>query len=293
MPSAPPHAEGPAISLDGVTKRFRTPRGATYTALRDLNLDVAPGEFCAVVGPTGCGKSTTLTRVSGLERPSLGTVTVHGRPVTGVTPGVGFVFQTDAVLPWKSVLDNVAIGPRFRGSPKREAIPAARDWLRRVGLAGFEDRFPHQLSGGMRKRVALAQSLINEPAILLMDEPFSALDVQTRVIMSNELLTLWDLTRPAVIFVTHDLEEAIALADRVVVLTAGPGGTVKATFRIGLPRPRVVQEIRFEERFVSITTRFGKRSAPKSTSPMPRPPTLLPERRPDAFGALACAAAGR
>jgi NitT/TauT family transport system ATP-binding protein len=242
----------PAIDLDGVTKRFTTPNGSVYTALSDLDLQVAPGEFCAIVGPTGCGKSTTLTLVSGLERPSLGTVTVHGDPVSGITPGVGFVFQNDAVLPWKSVLDNVALGPRFRGTSKSTANAAARDWLRRVGLSGFEDRFPHQLSGGMRKRVALAQSLINEPQILLMDEPFSALDVQTRAIMSNELLQLWDLTRPAVVFVTHDLEEAIALADKVVVMTAGPGGTVKATYDIDLPRPRVVQEIRFEPRFVAL-----------------------------------------
>jgi NitT/TauT family transport system ATP-binding protein len=251
-PPERPTESAPAIELRGVTKRFTTPSGSVYTALKDLDLQVAPGEFCAIVGPTGCGKSTTLTLVSGLERPSVGTVTVHGDAVSGITPGVGFVFQTDAVLPWKSVLDNVAIGPRFRGTPKAKANVAARDWLRRVGLAGFEDRFPHQLSGGMRKRVALAQSLINEPAILLMDEPFSALDVQTRAIMSNELLSLWDLTRPAVVFVTHDLEEAIALADKVVVLTAGPGGTVKATFDIDLPRPRVVQEIRFEARFVDL-----------------------------------------
>jgi NitT/TauT family transport system ATP-binding protein len=242
----------PAIELRSVTKRFTTPSGSTYTALRNLDLQVAPGEFCAVVGPTGCGKSTTLTLISGLERASQGSVAVHGEPVAGITPGVGFMFQTDAVLPWKSVLDNVAIGPRFRGTPKNQADVSARDWLRRVGLAGFEDRFPHQLSGGMRKRVALAQSLINEPAILLMDEPFSALDVQTRAIMSNELLQLWDLTRPAVVFVTHDLEEAIALADKVVVLTAGPGGTVKATFAIDLPRPRVVQEVRVEPHIVAL-----------------------------------------
>lgn len=242
----------PAIELRNVTKRFTTPNGSTYTALKDLDLRVAPGEFCAIVGPTGCGKSTTLTLVSGLERPSVGTVEVHGQIVDEITPGVGFVFQTDAILPWKSVLDNVALGPRFRGAAKAAAEKKARDWIRRVGLAGFEDRFPHQLSGGMRKRVALAQSLINEPAILLMDEPFSALDVQTRAIMSNELLTLWDETRPAVIFVTHDLEEAIALADRVVVMTAGPGGTVKASFDIDLPRPRVVQEIRFDRRFVDL-----------------------------------------
>jgi NitT/TauT family transport system ATP-binding protein len=242
----------PAIELRGVTKRFTTPNGGTYTAIRDMDLRVEPGEFCAIVGPTGCGKSTTLTLVSGLERPSAGTVEVHGAITKGITPGVGFMFQTDAVLPWKTVLDNVAMGPRFQGAGRGSAETRAKDWIRRVGLTGFEDRFPHQLSGGMRKRVALAQSLINEPAILLMDEPFSALDVQTRAIMSNELLQLWDETRPAVIFVTHDLEEAIALADKVVVMTAGPGGTVKETFEIDLPRPRVVQEIRFQQRFVDI-----------------------------------------
>jgi NitT/TauT family transport system ATP-binding protein len=241
----------PAIELKGVTKKFATPNGGIYTALQDLDLTVAPGEFCAVVGPTGCGKSTTLTLVSGLERPTSGTALVDGRPVAGITPGVGFVFQNDAVFPWKSVLDNVAAGPRFRGQGKAAANTLARDWLRRVGLAGFEDRYPHQLSGGMRKRVALAQSLINEPEVLLMDEPFSALDVQTRSIMSDELLSLWELTRPAVVFVTHDLEEAIALADKVVVLTAGPG-RVKASFTVNLPRPRNAQEIRFTDEFVGL-----------------------------------------
>jgi NitT/TauT family transport system ATP-binding protein len=244
--------EPPAIELRGVTKRFPTDGGTPYTALRDLDLEVAPGEFCAVVGPTGCGKSTTLTLISGLEPPSAGSVDVHGERVSGVTPGVGFMFQTDAILPWKTVLDNVSAGPRFRGTPKRKAWDDARDWIRRVGLTGFEDRYPHQLSGGMRKRVALAQNLINEPRILLMDEPFSALDVQTRAKMSTELLALWDLTRPTVVFVTHDLEEAIALADTVVVLTAGPAATIKARFKVDLPRPRVVQEIRFEPRFVEL-----------------------------------------
>ena len=241
----------PAIDLRHVTKRFLTPSGGVYTALRDLNMQVAPGEFNAVVGPTGCGKSTTLALISGLEPPSEGQVSVAGRPVTGIVQSTGYVFQTDAVFPWKTVLENVAAGPRYRGVSGREARQQARDWIARVGLTGFEDRYPHQLSGGMRKRVALAQSLITEPRILLMDEPFSALDVQTRTLMENELLALWSLTSSSVVFVTHDLEEAIALADRVTVITAGPG-TVKGTYEVDLPRPRNVAEIRFEPRFVRI-----------------------------------------
>jgi NitT/TauT family transport system ATP-binding protein len=240
------------IELSGVTKRFATPSGPVFTALRDVDLVIAPGNFCAVVGPTGCGKSTTLTMVAGLDRPSAGTVRVGGRPVDGITPGTSFMFQLDALLPWKTVLGNVALGPVFRGIAKNKAQSQARDWVRRVGLAGFEDHHPHQLSGGMRKRVSLAAALINEPSILLMDEPFGALDVQTKAIMSNELLGLWEQTRPSVIFVTHDLEEAIALADQVVVMTAGPG-TVKAVYDIDLPRPRgAVQEIRFEPRFLEL-----------------------------------------
>ncbi|HMD93316.1 MAG TPA: ABC transporter ATP-binding protein [Trebonia sp.] len=248
-PSGRAHA---GIELSDVTKRFATPAGTVFTALRDVNLIVQPGQFCAVVGPTGCGKSTTLTLVAGLERPSAGTVRVGGQAVNGITHGASFMFQTDALLPWKTVIANVAMGPMFRGIARKTALTDAREWLRVVGLAGFENHHPHQLSGGMRKRVSLAAALINEPSILLMDEPFGALDVQTRAIMSNELLTLWDQNRPSVLFVTHDLEEAIALADRVVVMTAGPG-TVKAVYDIDLPRPRgAVQEIRFEPRFLEL-----------------------------------------
>lgn len=240
------------VELKGVSKRFVTPTGVAMTAIRDVTLTVEPGQFCAVVGPTGCGKSTTLTLAAGLEMPSAGTVTVSGQPVTGITRGASFVFQSDALLPWKPVLANVALGPMFRNMPRAEAEAKARDWLRTVGLSGFEAHYPHQLSGGMKKRVALAAALINEPTMLLMDEPFSALDVQTRAIMSNELLTLWERERPSVIFVTHDLEEAIALADKVVVITAGPG-TVKAEFTIDLPRPRgEVQSIRFDKRFLEL-----------------------------------------
>ena len=240
-----------AIELRNVTKRFLTPTGQAYTALRDLNLSVAPGEFFAVVGPTGCGKSTTLSLISGLERPSAGEVQVMGQTVQGIDPRIGYVFQSDAVFPWKNVLNNVATGPLFRGQPKAQTLERARDWIARVGLSGFEDRYPHQLSGGMRKRVALAQTFINEPQILLMDEPFSALDVQTRTLMEDELLNMWSSLSTSVVFVTHDLEEAISLADRVCVITAGPG-TVKGIYPIDLPRPRKVEDIRFEPRFVQL-----------------------------------------
>ena len=245
-------AQAARIELSGVTKRFATPSGSLFTAVRDVDMTIEPGKFCAVVGPSGCGKSTTLTMVSGLDWPSAGTVSVGGKPVDGITAGTGFMFQSDALLPWKTVLDNVALGPVFRGVPKKEAQAQAREWVRRVHLAGFENHHPHQLSGGMRKRVSLAAALINEPSILLMDEPFGALDVQTKAMMSNELLALWEQTKPSVIFVTHDLEEAIALADQVVVMTVGPG-TVKAVYDIDLPRPRgAVQEIRFEPRFLEL-----------------------------------------
>jgi NitT/TauT family transport system ATP-binding protein len=248
----PPEAKPDGIEFSNITKRFVTPTGAAMTAIRDVNLVVEPGQFCAIVGPTGCGKSTTLTLAAGLDRPSAGVVKVSGQTVDGITKGAGFVFQTDALLPWKSVLANVALGPTFRGVNKHDAHRKARDWLEVVGLAGFEEHYPHQLSGGMRKRVSLAAALINEPTILLMDEPFSALDVQTRAIMANELLALWERSEPSVMFVTHDLEEAIALADRVVVMTAGPG-TVKSVYEIDLPRPRgAVQEIRFDRRFLEL-----------------------------------------
>ncbi len=240
-----------AIELLDVTKRFRTPSRTFYTAVRDLTFTVAQGEFCAIVGPTGSGKSTTLSLIAGLEAPTQGRVLVAGDPVRGVTRRAGYMFQSDAVFPWKNILENVATGPVYRGVDRREARLRARDWIARVGLAGFEDRYPNQLSGGMRKRVALAQSLINEPEILLMDEPFAALDVQTRILMEGELLELWSETSASVVFVTHDLEEAISLADRVMVFTAAPA-TLKRSYEIDLPRPRSVTEIRFEPRFTRL-----------------------------------------
>jgi NitT/TauT family transport system ATP-binding protein len=240
------------IEVTGLTKRFLTPAGSAFTALKDTTFTVEPGQFCAIVGPTGCGKSTTLGMIAGLDRPSAGSVTVDGTTVKGVTPGVSFVFQADALLPWKTVLHNVMLGPILSGTPRKQAASDARDWLRRVGLAGFEDHYTHQLSGGMRKRVAMAAALINEPDILLMDEPFGALDVQTKAIMQTELLGLWEELRPSVLFITHDLDEAVALSDRVIVMTAGPG-SVKASYDIDLPRPRgAVQELRYQPRFLEI-----------------------------------------
>ena len=252
VPAADRTDNDAGIEISGLTKRFLTPGGEVFTALRDVSFTVEPGQFCAVVGPTGCGKSTTLSMVSGLDTPSEGSVKVGGRPVQGITDGVSFMFQSDALLPWKTVLGNVLLGPAFRRVARKEALVLAHDWLRRVGLAGFEDRYPHQLSGGMRKRVAMAAALINEPKILLMDEPFGALDVQTKAIMSTELLDLWEQIRPSVIFITHDLDEAVALADRVVVMTSSPG-SIKASYDIDLPRPRgSVQEIKYDPRFVEL-----------------------------------------
>src|SRR4051794_11266156 len=240
-----------SISLRGATKTFETKDGGSYTAIRDVDLTVERGQFVTVVGPTGCGKSTTLSLVSGLQPATRGDVVVNGAPVTAIPDDLGYMFQTDAVLPWRSVLDNIAAGPRYRGVPKAQARDKAREWVHKVGLTGFEDSPPHQLSGGMRKRVALAQTLINEPSILLMDEPFGALDVQTREHMQDLLLDLWSGTGAAVVFVTHDLTEAIALADTVVVMTAGPA-TVKDSVPVTLERPRKVEEIRLTTEFLEL-----------------------------------------
>ena len=238
-----------------MTRRFLTPEGTFSTAIHDFNLTVNRGEFVCLVGPTSCGKSTALNLITGLIRPSAGHVRVMGVPVAGIDPRIGFVFQNDALFPWRNVLDNVAVGPRYRGISKAHAHARARLWIARVGLEKFETRYPHQLSGGMRRRVALAQTFINEPEIVLLDDPFSTLNTQTRSEMQNELLGLWSGTQASVVFVTQDLEEAVALADHVVVLTAGPA-TVKAVHTIDLPRPRVMPEIRYEPQFVQITRRI-------------------------------------
>lgn len=244
----------PALSLDNITCTFvaREDGSSRYTAVKDTTLVVAPGEFVSVVGPTGCGKSTLLNVAAGLLTPSAGEVRVDGVPLEGINRRAGYLFQAEALMPWRNAMQNVVAGLEFRGMSREDARERGEDWLRRVGLAGFGDRYPHQLSGGMRKRVSLAQTLILDPELLLMDEPFSALDVQTRQLMENELLDLWSANRRSVVFITHDLEEAIALSDRVVVLSAGPATRPIGEFQIDLPRPRDVSEIRLLPRFVEI-----------------------------------------
>jgi len=248
MAAAAPAAS--ALAFDAVTCAFAARGdGGRYVAVRDVTLAIAPGEFVSVVGPTGCGKSTLLNVAAGLLAPSSGRALIHGAPLAGINARAGYMFQSDALMPWRNTLDNVMAGLEFHGVPKADAMPRAREWLVRVGLAGFEDRYPHQLSGGMRKRVALAQMLILDPEILLMDEPFSALDIQTRQLMENELLDLWAANRKSVLFITHDLEEAISLSDRVIVLSAGPATHPIGEFAIDLPRPRDVAEIRMQPHF--------------------------------------------
>jgi len=245
-------AAAAALSLCSVSCTFvdRARTGQRYTAVRDVDLAIAPGEFVSVVGPTGCGKSTLLNVSAGLLAPSSGSVEVFGRPLQGLNARAGYMFQAESLMPWRTARQNVLAGLEFRGIA--DAAARADDWLRRVGLARFADRYPHQMSGGMRKRASLAQTLALDPDIVLMDEPFSALDIQTRQLMENEVLALWAAKRKAVLFITHDLDEAIAMSDRVVVLSAGPGSRPIGEFTVDLPRPRDVAEVRGDARFIEL-----------------------------------------
>jgi NitT/TauT family transport system ATP-binding protein len=252
-------AEGAyALELDDITVTFRSreEHDARYTAVAHTTLKVGAGEFVSVVGPTGCGKSTLLNIGAGLLQASSGAVRVFGEPLAGINRRAGYMFQSEALMPWRSALQNVMVGLQYRGVPEAQARAEAEAWLARVGLGGFGDRYPHQLSGGMRKRTALAQVLALDPDIILMDEPFSALDVQTRQLMENEVLELWAAKRKAVLFITHDLDEAIAMSDRVVVLSAGPATRPIGEFAIDLPRPRDVAEVRTDPRFVELHRRI-------------------------------------
>jgi len=247
--ASPQTAAPSAIALNGVDVAFRLADGGVYTAVERADLAVADGEFVAIVGPTGCGKSTLLNIAAGLLAPAGGQVNIYGAPLPGLNRQAGYLFQADALFPWKTALENVAIGPETAGMPAPEARARAQAWLTRVGLGAFGDRYPHMLSGGQRKRVGLAQVLIRDPKILLMDEPFGPLDAQTRQIMGNLLLDLWSADRKAVLFVTHDLEEAIALSDRVVIMSAGPAARIIGDWRVPLARPRDISEIKAEPDF--------------------------------------------
>jgi NitT/TauT family transport system ATP-binding protein len=239
----------PAVTLANVTVSFRLAAGPSYTAVERTSLAVTDGEFVAIVGPTGCGKSTLLNIAAGLFPPSSGTAKIFGTPLSGLNKQAGYLFQAEALFPWKTALDNVAISLEVGGTPAKEARERAQAWLDRVGLTAFAPRFPHMLSGGQRKRVGLAQVLIRDPKILLMDEPFGPLDAQTRQIMGNLLLDLWSADRKAVLFVTHELEEAIALSDRVVIMSAGPAARIIGDWRVPLPRPRDISEVKLDPAF--------------------------------------------
>jgi NitT/TauT family transport system ATP-binding protein len=241
-----------AVALDDATVAFRLADQRVYTAVEKARLTVAHGEFVAIVGPTGCGKSTLLNVAAGLLRPASGTVKIFEQPLSGLNRDAGYLFQADALFPWKTAIDNVAIGLEIKGTPRADALTHAQAWLTSVGLGAFANRYPHMLSGGQRKRVGLAQVLIRDPKILLMDEPFGPLDAQTRQIMGNLLLELWSADRKAVLFVTHDLEEAIALADRVVIMSAGPSARIIGDWHVVLPRPRDIFEVRLDQEFHSL-----------------------------------------
>jgi NitT/TauT family transport system ATP-binding protein len=239
------------IAIEGLSKSFATKRGASHLALADISLSVAAGEFVAILGPSGCGKSTLLYIVGGFVEPSRGSVSVAGRPVTGPAPDRGPVFQEFALFPWKTVLGNVMYGLREQGVAKGEAEEKARALIALVNLAGYEKFYPKELSGGMKQRVAIARTLAYGPSILLMDEPFGALDAHTRTGLQRELLDIWERDRKTVLFVTHSVEEAVFLAERVVVLTRSPG-RVKATLAIDLPRPRRRAELLVDRRYQSL-----------------------------------------
>ena len=245
-------AKPTAVALDDVTVAFGLADAQPYIAVEQARLSVAQGEFVAIVGPTGCGKSTLLNVAAGLLQPLSGTVEIFDAPLAGLNRDAGYLFQADALFPWKTAIGNVALGLEISGTPRAEAQERAQAWLTSVGLGAFAHRYPHMLSGGQRKRVGLAQVLIRDPRILLMDEPFGPLDAQTRQIMGSLLLELWSADRKAVLFVTHDLEEAIALADRVVIMSAGPKARIIGDWRVPLARPRDILEVRLEPEFHSL-----------------------------------------
>jgi NitT/TauT family transport system ATP-binding protein len=245
------------ISIERVSKSFETSRDRQHLALSDISLSVARGEFVSILGPSGCGKSTLLYIVGGFVMPTGGAVTVNDMPVTGPGPDRGPVFQEFALFPWKTVLGNVMYGVEERGAPKEEARNRARELLAMVKLSGYENFYPKELSGGMKQRVAIARTLAYRPSILLMDEPFGALDALTRTRLQNDLLGIWEKDRKTVLFVTHSVEEAVFLSDRVVMMTSSPG-RIKEVIEIDLPRPRERAQLLLNRRYQDYVVEIEK-----------------------------------
>ncbi|GIW11436.1 MAG: ATP-binding protein [Dehalococcoidia bacterium] len=227
----------PLLNLRAVRKEFPLPGSPPLVAVERVDLSIERGEFIAIIGPSGCGKSTVLELIAGIQAPTSGEIRLDGELVMGPHPDIGMVFQEDSTLPWRTVLENVAFGLEVRGIGRRERLERARTFIQLVGLAGFEQAYPAELSGGMRQRVAIARTLAMLPQLLLLDEPFGALDQQTRLLLGDELLRIWQETRATILLVTHSLDEAALLADRIVVMTARPG-RVKQVIPNPLPRPR-------------------------------------------------------
>ncbi len=238
------------LSIRDLNKEFFS-RGTRVHAVMDLDLDIEEGEFITIVGPSGCGKSTLLNSIIGLVQPTSGTITYHDRQLRGINTEIGYVPQSDYLYPWRTIINNVAFPLEVRGVDKESRHAKAREYIQRVGLTGFENHYPHELSGGMRQRVNIIRTLIYDPEVILMDEPFGPLDAQTRIILQDQLLGLWEEARKTVIFITQDLVEAIALADRVVVMTSRPG-TLRSVTPVDIPRPRNVFRIHREENFREI-----------------------------------------
>ena len=249
------------LTIEGVSKDYRA-RGKQVVALDSIDLDVAEGEFVTIVGPSGCGKSTLLNLIVGLLRSSSGRITFRGERIDGICTKIGYVTQKDNLLPWRTLVENVEIALEIRGIGADERRKQARDYIERVGLHGFDDHYPHELSGGMRQRANIIRTLIYDPELILMDEPFGPLDAQTRIVLQDQLLNLWSASKKTIIFITHDLVEAITLADRVVLMSSRPG-KIKSIENVAIPRPRDVFKIHESEQFRAVYERLWQQLRPE------------------------------
>ena len=251
------------LSIENVRKEYQV-RGKKVLALDSVDLTIAEGEFVTVVGPSGCGKSTLLNLIVGLMRSSMGRIVFRGAPIEGITTKIGYVTQKDNLLPWRTLIENVEIALEIRAVEKSARRVQAQNLIDQVGLSGFEDHYPHELSGGMRQRANIIRTLIYDPELILMDEPFGPLDAQTRIVLQDQLLKLWYASKKTIVFITHDLIEAITLADRVVLMSARPG-RIKSIEQIAIPRPRDVFKIHEDAQFRSAYERLWQQLRPEVT----------------------------